>query len=151
MLFSGVNAFDYMILARMVYFFIPSKSICGIRASRLALCFVLLDIFSFMVQVTGGTMITGEGQPEDQIMRGIHIYMGGIGLQELFIVIFSGIAIKLHRQLLELERAGEFVGTVKSRWRWLLFTIYVDLILITVSVLSFLYTPPTLRLPMATN
>lgn len=39
-----VNAFAYILLGRMVYYYLPEQKICGIRAQRLALCFVLLDI-----------------------------------------------------------------------------------------------------------
>lgn len=38
------NAFDFMLLGRMVYFFLEDRRLFGIRAERLALCFVLLDI-----------------------------------------------------------------------------------------------------------
>lgn len=39
-----INAFDYMLLGRIVYYFSPSQKIGGIKAQRLALCFVLLDV-----------------------------------------------------------------------------------------------------------
>jgi hypothetical protein len=39
-----INAFDYMLLGRMVYYFLEDRRLFGIRAERMALCFVLLDI-----------------------------------------------------------------------------------------------------------
>jgi hypothetical protein len=39
-----INAFVYMLLGRMVYYYIPDKKLFRIRAERMALIFVLLDI-----------------------------------------------------------------------------------------------------------
>jgi hypothetical protein len=39
-----INAFDYMLLGRMVYYFLEDQKLFGIRAERMALCFVVLDI-----------------------------------------------------------------------------------------------------------
>jgi hypothetical protein len=38
------NAFLYVLMSRLVYFFVPEKRVAGISAQRLSLCFVLLDI-----------------------------------------------------------------------------------------------------------
>jgi len=39
-----INAFDYMLLGRMVYHFLPDQKLWKIKAQRMALIFVLLDI-----------------------------------------------------------------------------------------------------------
>lgn len=39
-----LNAFVYMVFGRMVYYYIPEQKIVGIRAQRMALIFVWLDI-----------------------------------------------------------------------------------------------------------
>jgi hypothetical protein len=39
-----INAFDYMLLGRMVYYYLEDRKLFGIRAERMAVCFVLLDI-----------------------------------------------------------------------------------------------------------
>jgi hypothetical protein len=129
----GVNAFAYTILGRMIHFYLPSRSILGIRASTLATYFVLLDIVSFIIQLVGGSM-GGSGAPVDQIMKGVHIYMGGIGLQEFFIVVFLGVAIKFQLELLQIERSGVLVDKSKTNWRRLLYTVYAVLGLITVGI-----------------
>jgi hypothetical protein len=59
--------------------------------------------------------------------------MGGIGLQQFFIFVFLGLAIRLHTQLLTLERNG----TGKKNWRPLLFTLYASLGLISVRKIFF--------------
>lgn len=39
-----INAFDYMVLGRMIYFYLPDKQLAGIRGQRLAIYFVTADI-----------------------------------------------------------------------------------------------------------
>lgn len=39
-----INAFDYMLLGRLVYYYLPDRKLLGIKAERFALCFVLLDL-----------------------------------------------------------------------------------------------------------
>ncbi|KAJ7581562.1 RTA1 like protein-domain-containing protein [Mycena floridula] len=97
-----INAFDYMILGRMVYYYLPSKKI-WIRADSLALCFVLLDITSFLIQAGGGSMASGDN-PAKTIQLGLHIYMGGIGFQEFFLLIFVALAIRVIYRLAEFSQ-----------------------------------------------
>lgn len=129
-----VNAFCYMVLGRMIHFFLPTHSILGIRASWLSVVFVLLDIVSFIVQLYGTTM-TSLSAPPAQILKGTHIYMGGIGLQEFFIVVFLGLGIKFQIEMLKLERNKE-VPFEKQNWRRMLYTLYAALLFITVSIYS---------------
>ncbi|KAJ7243549.1 RTA1 domain-containing protein [Mycena rebaudengoi] len=124
-----LNAFDYMVLGRMVHFFLPSHSILGISGSVLGSTFVLLDVVSFVIQLIGGTL-AGPLASEAEVFKGIHLYMGGIGLQQFFIFIFLGLAVCLQRQLQALERNG----TGKKNWRPLLFTLYASLGLITIRI-----------------
>lgn len=127
---TGINAFIYMILGRMIYYYLPTKSLLGMRASRLAICFVSLDIVSFLVQGLGGSLINNSNPPKTQLL-GIHIYMGGIGLQEFFILIFTGFAIKFHVEMLRLEKTGQ-VPLGRTGWTRLVYTLYITLALITV-------------------
>ena len=62
------------------------------------------------------------------ITQGLHIYMGGVGLQELFIIIFGGLAVKLY---LDIRR--EQSGHDRSKALLLLQVVFVALLLITVS------------------
>ncbi|MCJ1357595.1 MAG: hypothetical protein MMC33_007591 [Icmadophila ericetorum] len=129
-----VNAFDYMILGRMIYYFLPSHAIFGIKASTLAIYFVSLDFVSFVIQLVGGAQ-AGPNSPPAVILKAVHIYMGGIGLQEFFIVVFMGLAIKFHVEILALEKRGMLAGSGKQNWRRLLFTLYASLMLITIRIL----------------
>jgi RTA1 like protein len=48
-----VNAFDYMVLGRMIYFFVPEQQIWGIKGIKLTKIFVWLDVLSFLTQAAG--------------------------------------------------------------------------------------------------
>ena len=119
-----------MTLARMVHFFIPEKRVYGIKATSLTKIWVTLDIVSFIVQALGGSMLAGN-PPESRAKLGMTVYMCGIGVQELFILIFVFIAHKFHTRMNELDRERMLDRSVK--WRWLMYTVYAVLALITVS------------------
>ncbi|KAJ5301175.1 uncharacterized protein N7443_006177 [Penicillium atrosanguineum] len=135
-----INAFLYMTLGRMVNFFLPDKKLGRINARRFGLIFVCLDILAFMVQLGGAALSSNTGESMKTVMLGLHLYMGGIGLQELFILCFLALTIHLHRKLLQLERSGTETDLQKLShgsypWRWLFYTIYVALGLITVRII----------------
>lgn len=83
--FLGVNAFVYMTLGRLIYFFHPAQRCFGLKAQSIAKYFVIADIFSFLIQLVGGVMLNGELSPET-IKRGLTIYMSGMGVQMFFMV-----------------------------------------------------------------
>lgn len=121
-----------MVLGRMIHFFLPEHALFGIPASTLAVCFVALDFVSFIVQLVGGSL-AGPMSPVEQQLMAIHVYMGGIGLQQFFILVFVGLAVKFQIEMNRVERAGV---PVRKSWRPLLFTLYITLGLITVSTLA---------------
>lgn len=55
-----LNAFIYMVLGRMVHFFIPEQKCLGIKARKLTVIFLCLDIFSFIVQGAAGSLTSSE-------------------------------------------------------------------------------------------
>lgn len=118
-----------MVLGRMIHFFAPSRSLFGIPAPTLAICFVSLDFVSFVVQLVGGSL-AGPTSSVEQQLKAIHIYMGGIGLQQFFILVFVGLAVKFQ---IEMTRVEKFGLPIRKPWRPLLFTLYATLGLITVS------------------
>lgn len=74
-----------MTLGRLIYFFHPRRRVFGVKASSITKYFVWADFFSFLVQGTGGSMLSPDNGPK--AMRiGLKVYMGGVGMQELFIV-----------------------------------------------------------------
>ena len=101
--------------------------IYSVPSPILAIIFVSLDFVSFVIQLTGGSY-AGPTAPIAMQMKGVHIYMGGIGLQQFFILIFLGLAIRFHLEMSRLERQQ----IAKPGWKRLLFTIYGSLSFITV-------------------
>lgn len=133
-----VNAFDYMVLGRMIYFFLPGRNIWGIKPSQIAKIFVWLDVLSFFTQVGGGVMIQpGGSESENTIMTGIHIYMGGIGLQQFCILVFASIAttflVLKRREEVEIDRRRMLADTPRN-WLPLLLALYASLALITMRI-----------------
>ncbi|KAJ7479876.1 RTA1 domain-containing protein, partial [Mycena latifolia] len=120
-----INAFLYVLMSRFVYFFIPEKRVGGISAQRLSLCFVLLDITAFLMQAGGGVIIDNDS-PRIALM-GIHIYMGGIGLQQFFICGFIGLVIRFHYKM---QRTGG-----PTHWKRPLYVMYASLALITIRII----------------
>lgn len=125
-----------MTLGRMIHFFLPDQKLVGISARRFGVLFVCLDIFAFLVQAAGATLASNQDNGS-LVMTGLHIYMGGIGLQEAFILCFTILAINLHRKLIKMEGSEEIYNEKLTRgpfsWRWLFYALYFALGMITVS------------------
>ncbi|KAG8529744.1 uncharacterized protein KY384_005225 [Bacidia gigantensis] len=125
-----INAYVYMVLGRMVYNYTKSAKILGVKAWRFGLTFVGLDIVAFIVQVIGAASASGSNKSHTAIMRGLHVYMGGVGLQQLFIIIFFGLAILFHREMnRDLPKAS------RPRPLTLLYVVYSALALVTVRII----------------
>jgi hypothetical protein len=114
----------------MIHFFMPSHRLFRIPALAFATFFVALDIVSFVVQLIGGSMVSPQASAE-QKLKGIRIYMGGIGMQQAFIVIFTILTVGFHCKMSALDRVHRDLD--KIRWKPLVFTVYTSLGLITVS------------------
>ncbi|KAF8817168.1 hypothetical protein BYT27DRAFT_7237618 [Phlegmacium glaucopus] len=130
-----INAFDYMILGRMVYYFLPERELYHIPATRFSVIFVSLDIVSFLVQATGGVIVSGTNESAHLLKIGQWIYIGGVGVQQLFIVLFLAMVIRFHRRILELEVKGTLWESGKIHWRWLLYALYASLALISMRII----------------
>lgn len=98
-----INAFVYMTFARMVHIFMPDRKVSFVKASHVSKLFVWADIFSFIVQAAGGVM-TSPGVSVATQKIGLHVYEGGIGLQEAFILVFLALMIAFHRRVLRLDQ-----------------------------------------------
>ncbi|KAI4605368.1 hypothetical protein J4E81_010620 [Alternaria sp. BMP 2799] len=129
-----VNAFAYMVFARIVHFYSPTRKVWIFSPSILALIFVTLDIVSFVIQLVGGGMAGPGASPEAQ-KKGLNIYMGGIGMQEGFIVLFLGLVVKFHRDQLQAGRVGRLPTDKIGGWKWLLYALYACLLAITIRII----------------
>ncbi|KAH6612071.1 RTA1 like protein-domain-containing protein [Boeremia exigua] len=129
-----VNAFAYMVFARIVHFYSPTRKVWFFSPSILALIFVTLDIISFIIQLVGGGM-AGPGSTPDSQKKGLNIYMGGIGMQEGFIILFLGLVIKFHRDQLQAESIGRLAENKIAGWRWMIYALYGCLLAITIRII----------------
>lgn len=144
-----INAFVYMTFARTVYFFLPDGKVGGVfRAVGMSKWFVGADVVTFIVQAVGGVMVSPDASAS-VVQTGIHVYMGGLGLQEAFIVGFLVLMVLFHRKVIALERQDAWDGQLQSsdtdacsaelavpkkrNWRGLLYALYAVLAFISVS------------------
>ncbi|KAH9210442.1 RTA-like protein [Leptodontidium sp. 2 PMI_412] len=116
-------------LTRIIHFFLLVHSIFSIPAAVLSFAFVSLDFISFIIQLVGGSYAGPTARVEEQ-MKGVYIYMGGIGLQQFFIFMFLGLAVKFHLMMVRLER----VGVAKRGWKRLLWTLSLFLLCLTICI-----------------
>ncbi|KAL2074073.1 hypothetical protein VTL71DRAFT_7851 [Oculimacula yallundae] len=127
-----MNAFSYMVLGRMIHFYIPTHRLLGLKASTFASSFVLLDIICFIIQLIGGGM-AGVGAPPEQMKTGLDIYKAGIALQEVFVIFFLGLAAYFHVTMWKLERNG-ILPLEKKTWPRLLGAVYMSLVFISARI-----------------
>ena len=126
---TGINAFVYMTVARMVHFGLPSQKIWGIRAARMTLLFVWLDIVCFLVQGGGGSMLSGDNSADVRRI-GSKVYMSGVGLQLAFVLVFIVLTVCFY---VEMRRV---TGGRMGLMRWLTLAMIAVLLFIVVSNLD---------------
>lgn len=125
------NAFVYMVFGRMVWAYTPDGRLWKVKAWQFGFVFVILDIIAFIVQVYGAAQAaTGQNQTQQATLNALHIYMGGVGIQLFFILLFSVFGVGLFLQL----RASH-----KGAVTMLFYTMFAALALVVVS-----HTPPPL-------
>lgn len=127
------NAFVYMVFGRMVWNYTDDRRVWRVKAQHFGFVFVLLDIVSFVIQVYGAARATAKDAPTDKVLEGLHIYMAGVGIQQLFILIFCLFALRL---LLRVRKdSNEKPKLTKlSPAMLLLYTQFVVLALISVRI-----------------
>ncbi|KAJ6008131.1 hypothetical protein N7540_012107 [Penicillium herquei] len=123
------NAFVYMVVGRMVWNFTNDARVLKVRPWNFGLFFVTLDIIAFIIQVYGAASASGSDIPYDTEMMGLHVYMGGVGLQQFFVVMFVICAIFFHRQILQQRRQDMKTALL------LLYVLYGVLALITLRII----------------
>ncbi|KAK4063550.1 hypothetical protein Trihar35433_8258 [Trichoderma harzianum] len=128
------NAFVYMVFGRMVWNYTDDRRVWRVKAQHFGFVFVLLDIVSFVIQVYGAARATAKDAPTDKVLEGLHIYMAGVGIQQLFILIFCLFALRL---LLRVRKESNEKAklTKLSPAMLLLYTQFVVLALISLRII----------------
>ncbi|KAH7142661.1 RTA-like protein [Dactylonectria estremocensis] len=119
------NAFVYMVLGRMVWNYTKTGKLLGLSAWRLGQFFVVLDIIAAVVQIYGAATASDIKASKDVILRGLHTYMAGIGIQQFFICVFFLFAMYFHK---------EISGSVPGNALLLLYCLYFTVILISARI-----------------
>lgn len=128
-----VLTIESQIFARIVHFFSPARKVWVFSPTILAIIFITLDIVAFIIQLIGGGMAGPGASPESQ-SKGLNLYMGGIGMQEGFIILFLGLAVKFHRDQLHAARTGRLAADKIAGWRWMLWALYTCMLAITIRI-----------------
>ncbi|KAK0099487.1 hypothetical protein ONS95_004695 [Cadophora gregata] len=129
-----MNAFSYLILTHMIHFYHPTQHLLSLRAPTFSTLFIPLDILCFIIQLIGGSM-AGVGAPPQQMQTGLNIYKAGIALQELFVVLFIGLAVNFQLTMRRLELEYPDVLPMEKRtWRRLLYAVYASLVFISARI-----------------
>ncbi|PNS20101.1 Isotrichodermin C-15 hydroxylase [Sphaceloma murrayae] len=128
-----INAFAYMVFARVVHFFAPARKVWLLSPNGLTVSFVALDIVAFVTQLVGGGMAGPDASAETR-KKGIDIYMGGIGMQEGFLLAFLALVIRFHVDQTRAEKRGT-LPAAKGTWRPLLYALYFCVVCITVRII----------------
>ncbi|OPB40777.1 RTA1 domain protein [Trichoderma guizhouense] len=128
------NAFVYMVFGRMVWNYTDDRRVWRVKAQHFGFVFVLLDIVSFVIQVYGAARATAKDAPTDKVLQGLHIYMAGVGIQQLFILIFCLFALRL---LLRVRKESNEKAklTKLSPAMLLLYTQFIILALISLRII----------------
>ncbi len=136
------NAFVFMVFGRMVWHFADHHRIWIIKAWQFGIIFVILDVIALLVQLYGAGTAATSSSPDgsaDVALLGLHIYMAGVGIQQIFIFMFCGFAIQLFRAV----RRNQ-TGDARSGALILLYVLFITLALITVRSLFRLTWPNTI-------
>jgi len=128
-----INAFAYMAAGRLIWTFHPERKIWKVKAISIGKYFVWLDILSFLIQGTGGSMLN-PGNSASAMKLGKNIYMTGVGIQQLFIILFLALIVKFHMDLIKLEKTGQQLRS-QGKWKWLTYALYVVLALISIRII----------------
>ncbi|RMZ37304.1 hypothetical protein CA14_011483 [Aspergillus flavus] len=132
------NAFVYMVMGRMVWNFTDDARVMRMRPWHFGFSFVTLDIMhgfpslfdsAFIIQVYGAAQAAGNNISYSTEMTGLHIYMAGVGVQQLFILLFVVCAIVLHRKILR-----QHPQDTKKALQ-LLYVLYACLVFITLRII----------------
>ncbi|PWY79248.1 hypothetical protein BO70DRAFT_338439 [Aspergillus heteromorphus CBS 117.55] len=123
------NAFVYMVMGRMVWNFTDDARVLKVRPWHFGLFFVVLDVIAFIIQVYGAAQAAGNNVAYSVEMTGLHIYMGGVGVQQLFVLVFVVCAVLFNRKI-RLQRRSDATQALL-----LLYVLYVCLALITMRII----------------
>ena len=84
---------------------------------------------AFIVQAIGASMASGTNISQSQINNGLHIYMGGVGIQQFFVLCFIYLAYRFQTEMKRDLPAAQQPPVLR-----LLYVLYAVLTLITIRI-----------------
>ncbi|PVH76164.1 RTA1-domain-containing protein [Cadophora sp. DSE1049] len=111
----------YMVLGRLILY-TNGESMAPIRANWLTKIFVIGDVFSFIVQAGGGSMMANASSQN----LGKTLVIAGLVLQILFFGLFVGTSILFHRRL----ALSPTTASRRAPWQKYLWALYAASLLI---------------------
>ncbi|EJP68056.1 RTA1 domain-containing protein [Beauveria bassiana ARSEF 2860] len=111
-------------------FGLPDKKIWGVRAVKLTVLFVWLDVVCFLVQLGGGLLLSNDDN-RNLAPIGMKLYTAGIALQLGFVVIFGVMTGWFYHRMRQVSQ-GKGMG---RRLQILTWTMLAVLVLIIVRVI----------------
>ncbi|KAI8246907.1 hypothetical protein K4K55_000053 [Colletotrichum sp. SAR 10_96] len=123
-----INAYAYMVGARIVHFSLPDRRVFRIKASYMTKLFVGADLVCFGVQGAGGSMLSGQGSTST-MQTGKVLYTAGCIVQLIFIAAFTAVVVQLHIKVRKNPPSAWNANSLQLIW-----VIFIVLILIFVSI-----------------
>ncbi|KAI8307212.1 hypothetical protein K4K61_003753 [Colletotrichum sp. SAR11_59] len=122
-----INAYAYMVGARIVHFSPPDRRVFRVKASYMTKLFVGADLVCFGVQGAGGSMLSGQGSASS-MQTGKVLYTAGCIVQLIFIAIFTAVVVQLHVKIRKNPPSAWNANSLQLIW-----VIFIVLVLIFVS------------------
>lgn len=130
------NAYVYVVFGRITRERKSSEALERVLAWKHGLTFVILDVIAFLVQVSGAgiaaSSAVAQNLDQTRANMGIHIYMGGCGFQQICIIAFFALAVRVQ---IRLTADAKTSGIKVTRTRTLFCVIYAVGVLITVRII----------------
>jgi hypothetical protein len=126
-----VAAGNYLLISRLCVRVLPAyiTHIHRIPLRFLTRIFVLCDIFTFLIQVSGSGIASSGDWQGSVVTIGLDVLMVGLGAQLFTIVFFLGVVGRFH----VLSKAGNVRAEAREGWKKVLRAVYVSCCLIIVS------------------
>jgi hypothetical protein len=126
-----IGAGNYLLMSRLCLRVLPSNiiHIYRIPVARLTRIFVICDIVSFLVQVSGSGIASSGNWTGSTVTIGTDVLIVGLATQVITLAFFLGIVRKFHALT---KRAG-VRGNAGQGWKTVLRTVYISSMLISVS------------------
>ncbi|KAJ9662804.1 hypothetical protein H2201_005885 [Coniosporium apollinis] len=124
-----IAAGNYLLIGRLIRaVLVPSRHrILGLRADRITRTFVICDIISFLIQVSGSGLASSGDWEGDTATTGINVLIGGLATQVATFGFFLLILSSFHAQTLQHTRRSAPRG-----WRRIFIAICISSALIMI-------------------